>query len=198
MQLDDLKQTWSKELKMTTAAIDFDKVRKEADAFDRQVKSGVRIELFGCVGLIAVSILFLIWRPEASLLLKGCTLGMVAVCVFIGGKLLLSLRSKIEDDWTLASRIDRQIEKREKEKKMLGSSFGWYVAPMYVVVMASSWAGFAERTGSYVPDMGLLTYWLGGTVIFGSIYFYNQKRINTKIQPVLDKLYALRRELQEE
>lgn len=198
MQLDDLKQTWKKEIEMTTAVMDFDKVRTEVEKFDRQVKSSVRIELFGCVGLIVVSCLFLIWRPEASVLMQLSMVAMIAVCALIGGKLLLSQRSQIKDDWTLASRINRQIEKREKEAQLLGTSMIWYLTPMLVVVIAGSWSGFAERTGTFVPDAGLLIYWGLVLALFVGIYFYNQHRVKTKIQPVLDKLYALRRELQEE
>ena len=83
MQLDDLKKAWIKEIDMMTATVDFDRVRKEVDAFDRQVKRGVSIELFVCVALVFMSIAFFFIRPDAHWLMKAGSLGMVFVCIFI-------------------------------------------------------------------------------------------------------------------
>jgi len=60
----------------------------------------------------------------------------------------------------------------------------------------TSYGGYAQRTGSYTPDTGLWTYWVGCVLFFIGIYFFNEYRVRTKVQPILDQLYVLRNELE--
>lgn len=195
MQLDDLKKTWQEEIVMTAVVINFDQLRADVDKHDRAVKREMAIELFGCVGIISVSVMYLLFKGDSNWLAQGGAVAMIGLCLFIGFKMLSSQRANVVDDWTLSARLDTQIEAREKEIQLLNNSANWYLLPMYVVVIASSLGGRAEVTGSYIPDLELIFNWLFGTAFFIGIYYFNQRRVKTKVQPMLEKLRELKEQL---
>lgn len=123
-------------------------------------------------------------------------LAMVSSCVFVAGKIYLSRRLSTADDWTLSAKLNIQIEKREKDAKLLRTVGYWYLSPLFVAVILSSYGGYAQRTGSYVPDVGLWTYWAVCLVVYIGIYFFNQYQIKTKVHPILNELRALKHELE--
>lgn len=195
MNLDDLKTTWQQEITINQSDIDFSRIQQSAEQFDRAVTRGVWIELFACTCLILLSVGFFIIKPDASWMMRLSSLALILVAIFIAIKLVRGRSTSTPDNWTLASNIQRQIEKREKEYKLLSSSANWYLFPLFVVIIASSWSGHAHRVGSWLPDQGLLLYWLACVVLYLGIWWMNKHRAHTKVKPILTDLYRLREEL---
>ncbi len=199
MQLDDLKGAWQKEVYMKNNMTDFDQVRRKVDRFDYRAKVSWALELLACAAVVVFSCLaWFIWLPTEELnpLFHLGMLAMIASSVFIAWKIIVARRVSIIDDWSLSAKVSIQIEKREKEIRLLKSVASWYLAPITIAVFLGSYGGYAQRTGSYVPDAGLLIYWCVCFVSCVGIYFFNQYQAKTKVQPVLDQLYLLRRELE--
>lgn len=198
MQLDDLKTTWEKEMIVKESVVDFERIRRRVDEFDRRAKVTWAIELFACAGvIIALSVIWLVRLPTEELhpLVHLGMLAMVVSCVFVAWKIISMRKVSTIDDWTLSAKLNIQIEKREKEAQLLKSVAYWYLSPLFVAIILSSYGKYVQRTGSYVPNTTTWVYWAVCLALYIGIYFLNQHSAKTKIQPVLEQLYALRREL---
>lgn len=199
MQLDDLKSTWEKEVTMKEGTIDFDGIRKQVNKLDRSAKATWAIELFACSGVIIVlSAVWLTWLTTKELhpLFHLGMLAMIVSCFFVSWKIISGRKVTTNDDWTLSAKLNIQIEKREKEIKLLKNVAYWYLSPLFIAILLSSYGGYVQRTGSYIPDTDTWVYWTLCLALHVGIYFHNQHSAKTKVQPVLDQLYALRRELE--
>ena len=195
MQLDDLKNAWKQEVNMTTQMTNFDSIQKQVKEFDRKAKVSWLIEILACAGVIVGITLMWTTLKSPSLIFQLGMGAMIAAALFVAGKITLSLRVSKHDNWTLATQLDIQIEKREKEQKLMRSVAYWCLAPMLVAIFLTSYGGYTHRTGTYIPDLGLCLYWTACLVFFVSIYYLNQHQLKTKIKPVLDQLYGLKRQL---
>ena len=199
MQLDELKDTWKKELTMKDNTLNFNHIRLSIEKFDRRTKVSWAIELFACISIaVVVCIAWFIWLPfnELSPLFHLGMFAMIACSVFVGGNIIWSRRVSTPDDWTLSSKLKIQIEKREKEIKLHNSIAKWYLSPAFVAILFSSYGGYSQRTQSFIPDIELLLYWGGCIIFFIGIYILNRHYAKTKIEPILAQLYALQEELE--
>lgn len=192
MKLDDLKQTFREETQMIDSQLDFDAIRQETDKFDRQAKRAWVLEVLVAAAIMVFVALAWAGIDNPNPLFQLGLASMIASCVFVAGKIIFTKRRQITvDDWTLAHRIGRQIEKLEQDAQLLRSVASWYLTPIAVAVFLCSWGGFAQRTGQYTPDLGLSLYWLGVAVLYVGIYALNRNRATKKIQPMIDQLKKL-------
>lgn len=199
MQLDDLKNTWEREITMENNMTEFGDMRRRADKFDRRANVGWAMELLAIAGIVIFVLLrWLVWPPSEglSLLFQLGNLAVVVCGIFVIVKIVSARRVSTIDDWTLFAKINIQIEKREKGIKLLNTAAYWYLTPLFVIVILSSYGGYAERTGSYIPNTGLWTLWVVSFIFFIWAYFYLQYQSKTKVQPILEQLYEMKRELE--
>lgn len=200
MQLDELKKTWEHEMTIEQKAIDFEQIRQQTDAFDSKAKAAWAIELFAAAMVIIVCATAWVMLGSQNTLHPLFHLGMAAMiasCGYVGWKISFARKVTTADNWTLLARLNIQIEKREKEMKLLTSVAQWYLTPLFIAMLLASYGGYVQRTGSYIPDLGAYLYWTACLVFYAVIYFYNRFSARTRVQPVLDRLYALRKELVE-
>lgn len=196
MELDDLKAAWQEEIKMKEKTIDFDSIRLEADKYDRKMSLGWALELAACaVLLIWVVIWFNKVNSPNPVLLSGMAV-MALTVIYVAFKIIKGRKSTTSDDWTLSARINIQIDKREQEKALFSSVLYWYLSPILLAVLLGSYGGYIQRTDSYIPDAGLWLYWGVCVVLFVGVYFFNIHRVKTKVEPMLEKLHKLKKELE--
>lgn len=179
--------------------IDFEGLRRQVDEFDRRATTTWVMELFACAGIIIVlGAFWLVWLPTKELhpLFHIGMFAMIASAAFVAWKIVWGRRISGNDDWTLSAKLYIQIEKREKEAKLLKNIAYWYLSPFFLAIILLSYGGYVQRTGSYIPDNVIWIYWAICLGLYIGIYFLNQYSVRTKIQPVLNRLYALRRELE--
>ncbi len=200
MQLDDLKSTWQEELNVKDTLSDFTDLCREVDTFYRRSNVAWMIELFTCAAVIVACLLILFVWPvyeQPSLLFYFGTGSMILCSLFIAGKISLSRKTIYASDGTLAEKLNQQIEKREKEAKLLRSVAYWYLSPIFVAIILTSYGGYTQRTGSYTPSTGLWIYWGLCVVLCITIYGFNQHQLKTKVNPILEKLYNLKSQLED-
>lgn len=196
MQLDDLKKTWKEELEMKSAGGRFNVIHSDLVKYDRKATFSWALEVFVCMAvIIAVSFGWYTTENPSFIFQVGMT-SMIIAMIFVGGKIIYNRRVNIVDDWTLAAKLNIQIEKRKKDIKLLRGVAYWYLSPIFFAVILSSYGGYAQRTGSYIPDAGLWIYWAIVVVLYVGIYFYNQYLVKAKVQPALDQLYRLKQALE--
>ncbi|ARU29473.1 hypothetical protein CBR65_19640 [Cellvibrio sp. PSBB006] len=198
MELDDLKAIWKKEIAMKNRTIDFDKIRTHVDQYDRRTKWSWALELFACAGII-IAVGFGWFSVEnPSLLFQIGMAAMIVSAAFVAAKIATNRRTLSSDNWTLLGKINIQIEKREKEEKLLRSIASWYLTPLFIAILLASYGGYSHRTGHYFPDAGLLIYWGACLVLYIGIYYFNQWQVKTRLTPLLAQLYALREQLKDD
>jgi MFS family permease len=200
MQLDDLKSTWEHEMTIKEGIVDFEDIRRRVNNLDRRAKATWAIELFACAGVIIgiIAVWLTAWMTTETLnpLFHLGVLAMVAAVIFVGWKIISGRKASTSDDWTLSAKVNIQIERREKDAKLLNSIAYWYLSPMFVAVVLSSYGGYVQRTGSYFPDAATWVYWIICLALYVGINFLNRYSVKNKVQPILDQLYALRKELE--
>lgn len=197
MELDDLKTIWKKEIAMQTQTTNFDRIRTQVDQYDRREKFSWAVELLACAAIV-IAVGFGWWVVEKpNVLFQIGMAAMIVSAIFVAGKIVLNRHVASIDNWTLLGKINIQIEKREKEEKLLNSIASWYLTPLFIAILLASYGGYSHRTGSYLPDAGLWIYWVICLVLYIGIYFYNLRQVKTRLKPLLDQLYAIRDQLKE-
>ncbi len=195
MQLDDLKQAWKQEIEMTTQTNNFDTIRRDVDKFEQKSKFWVAIELLSIIAVIAAVSVRWLTTEGLNVPSQIGMAAMIAAGIFVGCKIIITLRLTTVNDWTLAAKLNSLIEKREKEVKLLTSVAYWYLSPLFAAILLASYGGYTQRTGSYVPDAGLWGYWALAFSLYIGVYLYNQYALKTKVRPILNQLYNLKTQL---
>src|SRR5581483_2643500 len=130
MKLDDLKVAWKQEIdqtarvegpRMTTIVSDLKKIDRE-----------VRFRDFWMIFALAIgALLYLIfgWLTQENVDL----LSRLGVLAFLGATTVMSValirarRVTRSDDWTLRSRIEMEIEKLEKQRRLMNRVGYWFL-----------------------------------------------------------------------
>jgi hypothetical protein len=198
MKLDDLKAAWKQEIDqsvrvegppMTTIMSDVKKIDRE-----------VRFRDFSMIFALAMgALLYLIfgWLTQENV----DSLSRLGVLVFIGATTvmcvaLIRARSVTRsDDWTLRSRIEMEIEKLEKQRRLMNRVGYWFLLPMLIANGVSLLGGHHARTGSLVPDASGMAIFAFCGLLYGFTYWYVRWETKRKWDPVLARLRRLHADL---
>jgi len=198
MKLDDLKAAWKQEIDpsvrvegppMTTIISDVKKIDRE-----------VRFRDFSMIFAIAMgALLYLIfgWLTQENV----DSLTRLGVLVFIGATTvmcvaLIRARSVTRsDDWTLRSRIEMEIEKLEKQRRLMNRVGYWFLLPMLIANGISLLGGHHARTGSLVPDAPGMAIFASCGLLYGFTYWFVRRETKRKWDPVLARLQRLHADL---
>ena len=198
MKLDDLKAAWKQEIdqsvrvegpSMTTIMSEVKKVNRE-----------VRFRDFCMIFSLAMgALLYLIfgWLTQENV----DSLSRLGVLVFIGATTVMSvalIRARSvtrSDDWTLRSRIEIEIEKLEKQRRLMNRVSYWFLLPMLTANGISLLGGQHTRTGSWVPDTSGMAIFAACGVVYGFTYWLVRRETKRKWDPVLARLQRLHTDL---
>jgi len=198
MKLDDLKAAWKQEIdqsvlldgpSMTTIMSDVKKIDRE-----------VRFRDFWMIFALAMgALLYSIfgWLTQE----KVDSLSRLGVLVFIGATTvmcvaLIRARSVTRsDDWTLRSRIEMEIEKLEKQRRLMNRVGYWFLLPMLIANGISVLGGYHARTGSLVPDTSGMAIFASCCLVYGFTYWFVRRETKRKWDPVLARLQLLHADL---
>ena len=195
MKLDDLKAAWKQEIEqsvqaenpaMTTTII------SDVKKIDREVRFR---DFWMIFALGAGALLYLIfgWLTRESV----DSLSRIGVLVFIGATTVMSvalIRARSvtrSDDWTLRSRIEMEIEKLEKQRRLMNRVGYWFLLPMAIANWVSLLGGRHTRIGSWVPDASGLAVFAACILVYGLTYGYIRWETRRKLDPVLARLQKL-------
>lgn len=198
MKLDDLKAAWKQEIHqsvrvegppMTTIMSDVKKIGRE-----------VRFRDFWMIFALAMgALLYLVfgWLTQESV----DSLSRLGVLVFIGATTVMCValigarRVTRSDDWTLRSRIEMEIEKLEKQRRLMNRVGYWFLLPMLIANGISLLGGHHARTGGFVPDAPGMTTFASCAVVYGFTYWLVRRETKRKWEPVLARLQRLHADL---
>jgi len=198
MKLDDLKVAWKQEIdqtarvegpRMTTIVSDLKKIDRE-----------VRFRDFWMIFALAIgALLYLIfgWLTQENVDL----LSRLGVLAFLGATTVMSValirarRVTRSDDWTLRSRIEMEIEKLEKQRRLMNRVGYWFLLPMLIANGISLLGGHHARTGSLVPDASGVAIFASCALAYGFTYWLVRRETKRKWDPVLGRLQRLHADL---
>ena len=129
------------------------------------------------------------------------SLSRLGVLVFIAATTVMSValiraRSVTRpDDWTLRSRIEMEIEKLEKQQRLMNRVGYWFVLPMLIANGISLLGGHHARTGSLVPDASGMAIFASCGLVYGFTYWLVRRETKRKWDPVLARLQRLHADL---
>jgi hypothetical protein len=198
MKLDDLKATWKQEIDQSVQVGDtaMTTIMSDVKKIDREV----RFRDFWMIFALAISaLLYLIfgWLTQESV----DSLARIGVLVFIGATTvmcvaLIRARSVTRsDDWTLRSRIEMEIEKLEKQRRLMNRVGYWFLLPMLIANGVSMLGGHHARTGSLVPDASGMAVFASSILVYGFTYWFVRRETQRKWDPVLARLQRLHADL---
>jgi drug/metabolite transporter (DMT)-like permease len=198
MKMDDLKAAWKQEIdqsvlvegpSMTTIMSDVKKIDRE-----------VRFRDFCMIFALAIgALLYLIfgWLTQENV----DSLSRLGVLVFIAATTVMSvalLRARSvtrSDDWTLRSRIEMEIEKLEKQRRLMNRVGYWFLLPMLIANGISLLGGHHTRTESLVPDASGMAIFASCGLVYGFTYWLVRRETKRKWDPVLARLQRLHADL---
>jgi drug/metabolite transporter (DMT)-like permease len=198
MKMDDLKAAWKQEIdqsvlvegpSMTTIMSDVKKIDRE-----------VRFRDFCMIFALAMgALLYLIfgWLTQENV----DSLSRLGVLVFIAATTVMSvalLRARSvtrSDDWTLRSRIEMEIEKLEKQRRLMNRVGYWFLLPMLIANGISLLGGHHTRTESLVPDASGMAIFASCGLVYGFTYWFVRRETKRKWDPVLARLQLLHADL---
>lgn len=196
MKLDDLKATWKQEMDQSVRAEGLPMITSDVKKIDREVRFRDFSMIFA---LSMAALLYLIfgWLTQE----KVDWHSRLGVLVFIGATTLMSvalIRARSvqrSDDWTLRSRIEMEIEKLEKQRRLMNRVGYWFLLPMLVANGISLLGGQHARTASLLPDASGMVIFATCGLLYGLTYWLVRREVKKKWDPVLARLQRLHADL---
>jgi drug/metabolite transporter (DMT)-like permease len=198
VKLDDLKAAWKQEIDQSA--------RAEAPPMNaimsdvRKINREVWFRDFWMIFALTMgALLYLIfgWLTQENV----DSLSRLGVLVFIAATAVMSvalIRARSvtrSDDWTLRSRIEMEIEKLEKQQKLMNRVGYWFLLPMLIANGISVLGGHHARTGSLVPDAPGMVLFATCASAYGFTYWLVRRETKRKWGPVLARLQRLHADL---
>ena len=198
MKLDDLKAAWKEEIDQSVRAegLPMTAIMDDVKKINREVRFRDFWMIFG-LALGALGYLIFGWLTQENV----DSLSRLGVLVFIAATTVMSvalLRARSvnrSDDWTLRSRIEMEIEKLEKQRRLMNRVGHWFLLPMLIANGISLLGGHHARTGSLVPDASGMAIFASYGLVYGFTYWLVRRETKRKWDPVLARLQRLHADL---
>ena len=155
MELDDLKAAWKQEIEQSARAegVPMNAILSEVKKINREVRFR---DFWMIFALTLGALLYLIFgwltRDNVDSLSRLGVLVFIAATGVMGVALIRARRVSRSDDWTLRCRIEMEIEKLEKQRRLMNRVGYWFLLPMLIANGISLVGGHHARTGGLVPD----------------------------------------------
>jgi drug/metabolite transporter (DMT)-like permease len=198
VKLDDLKAAWKQEIDQSARAegVPMSAIMSDVKNINREVRFR---DFWMIFALIVGALLYLIfgWLTQENV----GSLSRLGVLVFIVSTVIMSvalIRARgvtRSDDWTLRSRIEMEIEKLEKQRRLMNRVGYWFLLPMLVANGISLLGGHHARTGSLVPDAPGIAIFCACGFVYGFTYWLVRRETKRKWDPVLARLQRLHADL---
>lgn len=198
MDLDDLKAAWKREIdpsvqvegRMLTT------IMSDVRRIDREVWFRDFWMIFALVmGALLYSIFGWLTRENVD------AWSRLGVLVFIGATsvmcvALIRARSITRaDDWTLRSRIELEIEKLEKQQRLMNRVSYWFLLPLLIANGISVLGSQHARTGSLAPDASAIAIFAACGLVYILTCWWVRRETKRKWTPVLTRLQELHADL---
>jgi hypothetical protein len=196
MTLDDLKKPWMAEV----SARDGMPLSGTLQSGLAKARRDVRMRDFWMIFpliLVACGAVFFNWWARDGVSLQS-RIGVVSIVILAGAVtavLLYARRTSPYDNLTLRSRLEREIEMLQRQVSLLLNVGYWFLLPMFLVVVISSWVGQYERTGSYLPGSALWVLYAATLFICALAFWLCRREARQRFLPLLSRLKQVHHDL---
>jgi hypothetical protein len=198
MKLDDLKAAWKEEIEQSfrTEDLSMKEIVSDVAEIDRSIRFRDFCMIFALVGGALLYLIFgWLTQEKVDLPSRLSVLAFLAATAVMSVVLLRARRVTRSDDWTLRSRIEMEIEKLEKQQRLMNRVGYWFVLPMLIANGLSSLGGYDVRSGNHVAGaMGWVLFAACG-VAYGFTAWLVRREVKKKWDPVLARLRRLHADL---
>lgn len=194
MKLEDLKTAWKEEVDQSVRAENLPMTEIMSDV--KKINRDVRFRDFCMISamVLGASLYFIFgWLTQEKVdwLSRFSVLAFIAATAVMSIALLRARRTTRFDDWTLRSRLEMEIEKLEKQRRLMNRVGYWFLLPMLIANGLSSLGGYDVRTGIHVPNATGWALFAGCGVLYGFTYWLVRREVTKKWDPVLARLRRL-------
>ncbi|TQV88321.1 hypothetical protein [Aliikangiella coralliicola] len=217
MELDDLKKAIEKEKQTMKIKnpLSFSELKTKVSKFERSIKRNFLIETLVAVFAFIMVIVAMVsgpyiyplivkellpelasnFEPKLNFMMYLGLFLMAIYCLFVPLKLYFAIKVDDSLSWTLTSRVDKEIEKLEKQNRLWSSANTWSLAPAAIIGVLFFWGLQYSLSGSWYPNIYLSLYFVFVVVsLFLGVWLKNNL-VEEKIRPLLEKLYAIKEEI---
>ena len=198
MKLDDLKATWRQEMEISQPlfSLRFKRLVQDVNKIERE-------STFGIAVMVALNIFFALFFVAISRIVEldwFQILNFVSIVVWFGyGNILFwrAHKSKIDDNWTLATRLSRSIELVEKQRNLIRNMFLKWILPMLLWVLITGYTSYAIKTGNFLPPIKYLS--VAGLILALSIIaiWGATFAAKEKYKPMIEQLKQLKAQIED-
>lgn len=198
MKLDDLKAAWKEEISQSVRMEDLSMTTIMSDV--KKIDRDVRFRDFWMICALALgALLYLIFgwltRESVDWVSRAGVLVFIAATTVMSVALLRARSVTRSDDWTLRSRIELEIEKLEKQQKLMSRVGYWFLLPMLIANGISLLSGPHTRGGSWAPDTPGLVIFASCALTYAFTYWVVRREAQRKLDPALARLRQLHADL---
>jgi drug/metabolite transporter (DMT)-like permease len=198
MKLDDLKAAWREEIAQSVRTEDLPMTAIMSDV--KKINREVGFRDFWMIFALAMGALeYLIFgwliRENVDSLSRLGVLVFIAAAAVMSVALIRARSVTRSDDWTLRFRIEVEIEKLQKQEKLMNRVGYWFLLPMLIANGISLLGGHHARTGSLLPDTPELLIFASCGLVYGLTYWLVRREVKRKWSPVLARLRRLHTDL---
>jgi hypothetical protein len=191
VKLEDLKSAWKQEIEGSARweRSDMNAIVNDVTEMHRAVRLRDFWMIFPLAFAAIVNVL-VDWfaQPPVDWLSRLGLIVFVIGTTVLCAVLIRARRSSRADDWTLRTRIEIEIEKLEKQRRLLNRVGVWFLIPMLIAINLSSLGGYHTRTGTYVPDLRWWVLCFGSGTLYGLTYWLVRREVKRKWEPLLARL----------
>lgn len=217
MELDDLKNAINLETK-TESNIDSQSlkaIKTKVSNFEQETKRNFLIESL----VAAIAFIFVITailnghsiypiiiasllpdlaqtaEPKINFLMYASLITMAIYCLFIPIKLYSTIKNDESLNWTLTSRVDNEIEKLTNQKKLWSQAHLWSFIPAAFIGVLFFWGLQVSLLNTWIPNIYLSIYLVFIALSFTGGVWMKKHMSDKRIQPLLDNLHDLKKQL---
>jgi drug/metabolite transporter (DMT)-like permease len=198
VNLNDLKAAWQQEIHQSVRVEgpSMTTIMSEVKKIDREV----RFRDFSMIFALAMgAVLYLTFgwltRETVDWVSRLGVLVFIAATTIMSVTLLRARRVTRSDDWTLRSRIEMEIEKLEKQRRLMNRVGYWFLLPMLIANGVSLLGGHHVRAGGLAPDASGLAIFVTCCLVYGFTYWLVRRETRRKWDPVLERLQRVHADL---
>jgi amino acid transporter len=130
-------------------------------------------------------------QEKVDLLSRFSVFAFIAATAVMSIALLRARRTTRSDDWTLRSRLEMEIERLERQRRLMNRVGYWLLLPMLIANGLSFLGGYDVRTGSHVPHATGWVLFAGCGVLYGFTYWLVRREVTKMWDLVLARLRRL-------
>jgi hypothetical protein len=202
MNPEDLKQVWQAQSSPSRMTIDAELLLKEVQRNQRSLAAAIfwrDVREVGVSLLLAPVWVYLGVKQSAPWTWYLTVPALLWIAGFMLAGRIRQKRARRESGASLRRHVESSLAQVEHQIWLLRNVFWWYLLPLALAMLAFfGHAAWRERAGGWWTLLAVSMVVAIGAIIFGGIYWLNQRVVRSELEPRRQELESLLVSLSEE